>query len=162
MKLDVAMLTHDLTQIPDYARKVEIATRIHDIVTKEYGLQSDALIFDDLTFTLATGDAEFRRSAIETIDGIRGIKSALPGVLTSLGRMVGISRPSNASSTSPGVRKPRSDSSVAMVGKTIGSAPRTFSSSASAAVSHTASESSASWMSASCPLGTAAAKKRVS
>src|SRR4029079_9984112 len=66
-------------------RKVEIATRIHDIVTKEYGLQSDALIFDDLTFTLATGDAEFRRSAIETIDGIRGIKSALPGVLTSLG-----------------------------------------------------------------------------
>ena len=67
------------------ARKLEIARRIHDIVCNEYGLPPDALIFDDLTFTLATGDAEFRRSAIETIDGIRLIKQALPGVLTSLG-----------------------------------------------------------------------------
>jgi len=66
-------------------RKVEIARRIHDIVTGEYGLDPSALIFDDLTFTLATGDAEFRRSAIETINGIREIKAALPGVLTSLG-----------------------------------------------------------------------------
>ncbi|MGH7466803.1 MAG: methionine synthase [Longimicrobiales bacterium] len=66
-------------------RKLEIARRITDIVTQEYGLEPDALIFDDLTFTLATGDAEFRRSAIETIDGIRRIKAELPGVLTSLG-----------------------------------------------------------------------------
>src|SRR5688572_16142628 len=66
-------------------RKLEIARRITDIVTKEYGLEPNALIFDDLTFTLATGDAEFRRSAIETIDGIRLIKQELPGVLTSLG-----------------------------------------------------------------------------
>jgi 5-methyltetrahydrofolate--homocysteine methyltransferase len=66
-------------------RKLEVARRIHDIVTGTYGLTSDALIFDDLTFTLATGDAEFRRSAIETIEGIRAIKRELPGVLTSLG-----------------------------------------------------------------------------
>ncbi|HUF49604.1 MAG TPA: homocysteine S-methyltransferase family protein [Longimicrobiales bacterium] len=66
-------------------RKLEIARRIHDIVCGEYGLSSDSLIFDDLTFTLATGDAEFRRSAIETIDGIQLIKQHLPGVLTSLG-----------------------------------------------------------------------------
>ncbi|HEX6557921.1 MAG TPA: homocysteine S-methyltransferase family protein, partial [Longimicrobiales bacterium] len=66
-------------------RKLEVARRIHDIVTGEYGLEPEALIFDDLTFTLATGDAEFRRSAIETIEGIRLIKSELPGVLTSLG-----------------------------------------------------------------------------
>jgi 5-methyltetrahydrofolate--homocysteine methyltransferase len=66
-------------------RKLEIARRIHDIVTERYGLAADALIFDDLTFTLATGDAEFRRSAIETIEGIRRIKNELPGVLTSLG-----------------------------------------------------------------------------
>src|SRR5690606_15016380 len=43
------------------------------------------IIFDDLTFTLATGDAEFRKSAVETIEGIRRIKRELPGVLTSLG-----------------------------------------------------------------------------
>ncbi|HET9327427.1 MAG TPA: methionine synthase, partial [Candidatus Eisenbacteria bacterium] len=66
-------------------RKLEIARRIHDIVTREFGLAPEMLIFDALTFTLATGDAEFLRSGIETIDGIRAIKRELPGVLTSLG-----------------------------------------------------------------------------
>ncbi|TMQ56406.1 MAG: methionine synthase, partial [Candidatus Eisenbacteria bacterium] len=66
-------------------RKLEIARRIHDIVTREYGLAPERLVFDDLTFTLATGDAEFIDSGIETIEGIRRIKRELPGVLTSLG-----------------------------------------------------------------------------
>jgi 5-methyltetrahydrofolate--homocysteine methyltransferase len=66
-------------------RKLEIATRIHHIVVGEYGLPAEALIFDTLTFTLATGDPEFRASARETLDGIRRVKEALPGVLTSLG-----------------------------------------------------------------------------
>jgi 5-methyltetrahydrofolate--homocysteine methyltransferase len=66
-------------------QKLAIATRIHDIVVDEYGLPPGALIFDDLTFTLATGDAEYIDSAVETIEGIRLIKRELPGVLTSLG-----------------------------------------------------------------------------
>ena len=66
-------------------RKLEVARRIHEIVTTEFGLPPGALIFDALTFTLATGDAEFLDSAVETIEGIRVIKAALPGVLTSLG-----------------------------------------------------------------------------
>ena len=66
-------------------RKLEIAQRITQIVTEEYGLPRGALIFDALTFTLATGDAEFLESAVETIEGIRLIKRELPGVLTSLG-----------------------------------------------------------------------------
>jgi len=66
-------------------RKLEVARRIHDIVVGEYGMRPSDLIFDDLTFTLATGEAEFRQSAVETIEGIRRIKSELPGVFTSLG-----------------------------------------------------------------------------
>jgi 5-methyltetrahydrofolate--homocysteine methyltransferase len=66
-------------------RKVEVARRIYDIAVGEYGIPAGALIFDDLTFTLATGEAEFRDSALETIEGIRRIKRDLPGVLTSLG-----------------------------------------------------------------------------
>ncbi len=66
-------------------RKAEVARRIYDIAVGEFGIPPGALIFDDLTFTLATGEAEFRDSAVETIEGIRRIKSELPGVLTSLG-----------------------------------------------------------------------------
>ncbi len=66
-------------------RKLEIAQRIYDIAVDEHGLRPSDLVFDALTFTLATGDAEFANSAIETIEGIRLIKQNLPGVLTSLG-----------------------------------------------------------------------------
>ncbi len=66
-------------------RKLEIATRIRDICCGEHGLDPQALIFDALTFTLTTGDDEWKPSAVETIEGIRLIKRELPGVLTSLG-----------------------------------------------------------------------------
>ena len=66
-------------------RKVEIAQRIVDIACGEHGLDPELLIFDALTFTLTTGDEEWRPSAVETIEGIRRIKAEIPGVKTSLG-----------------------------------------------------------------------------
>ncbi|MEN9564489.1 MAG: hypothetical protein RIR73_2733 [Chloroflexota bacterium] len=66
-------------------RKLEVAQRIYDIAVNDHGLKAEDLVFDDLTFTLATGDTEFVDSAKETIEGIRLIESALPGVMTSLG-----------------------------------------------------------------------------
>jgi 5-methyltetrahydrofolate--homocysteine methyltransferase len=66
-------------------RKLEVARKIHDIAVQEYGLAPGDLIFDALTFTLATGDAEWIESAKETIEGIRLIKRELPGVFTILG-----------------------------------------------------------------------------
>lgn len=66
-------------------RKLEVAKRLFDIAVHDHGLRPEALVFDALTFTLATGDAEFANSAIETIEGIRSIKTELPGVFTSLG-----------------------------------------------------------------------------
>ncbi|HEX7975989.1 MAG TPA: vitamin B12 dependent-methionine synthase activation domain-containing protein [Anaerolineales bacterium] len=65
--------------------KLEVARRIYEIAVNEHGLRPEALVFDTLTFTLATGDPEFANSAIETLDGIRQIKAALPGVMSSLG-----------------------------------------------------------------------------
>jgi 5-methyltetrahydrofolate--homocysteine methyltransferase len=66
-------------------RKLEVAKAIYDIVVGEYGLAPEDLIYDALTFTLATGDAEWIDSAHETIEGIRLIKRELPGVFTILG-----------------------------------------------------------------------------
>ncbi|HSQ33180.1 MAG TPA: dihydropteroate synthase, partial [Gemmatimonadaceae bacterium] len=66
-------------------RKLEVARKIYDVVVGEYGLRPGDLIYDDLTFTLATGDQEWVDSAVETIEGIRLIKRELPGVFTSLG-----------------------------------------------------------------------------
>ncbi len=66
-------------------RKLDIARRIYTLAVEEHGLSPADLVFDALTFTLATGDPEFSHSAVETLEGIRAIKIALPGVLASLG-----------------------------------------------------------------------------
>jgi len=65
--------------------KLDIAKRIYDLVVHRHGMHSHDLIFDALTFTLGSGDEEFRRAAIETIDAIGRIKRELPGVQTILG-----------------------------------------------------------------------------
>src|SRR5687767_3891900 len=66
-------------------KKLEVAKRIYDIAVNDHGLKPEDLVYDALTFTLATGDQEFIDSAIETIEGIRLIKQNLPGVMASLG-----------------------------------------------------------------------------
>jgi len=81
----IALTIDEVGMAKTAERKVEIAKRIREIACEEHGLDPEALIFDALTFTLTTGDEEWRPSAVETIEGIRRIKSELPGVKTSLG-----------------------------------------------------------------------------
>jgi 5-methyltetrahydrofolate--homocysteine methyltransferase len=81
----VALTIDEIGMAKTAARKLDIARKIYDIAINEYGLSPEDLIFDTLTFTLATGDPEMANSAIETIAGIKQIKAGLPGVLTSLG-----------------------------------------------------------------------------
>jgi 5-methyltetrahydrofolate--homocysteine methyltransferase len=65
--------------------KLAAARQIHDLAVSRYGLLPSDLIFDPLALTLATGIEESRRDGIETIEGIRRIKTELPGVFTVLG-----------------------------------------------------------------------------
>ena len=82
----VMILTIDESGMAKTAdRKLEVARRIYAIAVEEHGLRPGDLIFDALTFTLATGDPEFADAGAATIEGIRQIKAALPGVFTSLG-----------------------------------------------------------------------------
>ncbi len=81
----IALTIDEVGMAKTAERKVEIAQRIHQYVCEEHGMDPELLIFDLLTFTLTTGDEEWRPSAVATIEGIRALKQALPEVQTSLG-----------------------------------------------------------------------------
>jgi 5-methyltetrahydrofolate--homocysteine methyltransferase len=81
----IALTIDEVGMAKTAERKLEIAERLVQLCCEEHGLDRDALIFDCLTFTLTTGDPEWRPSAKATIDGIRLVKERLPGVQTSLG-----------------------------------------------------------------------------
>ena len=81
----IALTIDEVGMAKTAERKVEIAQRIHDLACGEHGLDPELLIFDALTFTLTTGEEEWRPSAVATIEGIKRIKAEIPGVKTSLG-----------------------------------------------------------------------------
>ena len=66
-------------------RKLEIAERSHKLLTEKYGIHAENIIFDPLVFPCATGDENYIGGAVETIEGIRLIKKAIPYVRTVLG-----------------------------------------------------------------------------
>ncbi len=81
----IALTIDEVGMAKTAERKLEVAKRIVELACDEHGLDREALIFDALTFTLTTGDDEWKPSAVETIEGIKAIKAELPGVKTSLG-----------------------------------------------------------------------------
>ncbi len=81
----IALTIDEVGMAKTAERKLEIAQRLKQLCCDEHGLDPETLIFDCLTFTLTTGDEEWRPSAVETIEGIRRIKTEIPGVKTSLG-----------------------------------------------------------------------------
>ncbi|MGH7815473.1 MAG: methionine synthase [Candidatus Binataceae bacterium] len=66
-------------------RKLQIAQRSCKLLTEKYGLESEDIIFDPLVFPAGTGDKNYAGSGVETIEGIRLIKAALPRCKTILG-----------------------------------------------------------------------------
>ncbi|MGI9098711.1 MAG: homocysteine S-methyltransferase family protein [Solirubrobacteraceae bacterium] len=81
----IALTIDEIGMAKTAERKLEIARRLKELCCDEHGLEPESLIFDCLTFTLTTGDEEWRPSAIATIEGIRSIKEHIPLVKTSLG-----------------------------------------------------------------------------
>ncbi len=66
-------------------RKLAVAERSYQLLTESYGLEPEDIIFDPLVFPVGTGDRNYIGSAVETIEGIRLIKAALPRCKTLLG-----------------------------------------------------------------------------
>ncbi len=66
-------------------RKLAVAERSVDLLTRKYGIPAEDIILDALVFPCATGDENYIGGAIETIEGVRLIKERLPEVKTILG-----------------------------------------------------------------------------
>ena len=67
------------------ARKLAIAERSYKLLTEQYGVEPEDIIFDALVFPVGTGDQNYIGSGVETIEGIRLIKEKLPRCKTILG-----------------------------------------------------------------------------
>lgn len=67
------------------ADKLRIARRIYRLCVEDWKLRPEDLLFDVLTFTIATGNDDDRRLGLETLEGIRRVREELPGVGLLLG-----------------------------------------------------------------------------
>ena len=81
----VALTIHKGGMAMKAPEKVATAQEILAMACGEFGLRPQDLLFDALTFTIGAGDETLRDSAIQTLEGIRSIKAALPGVGCVLG-----------------------------------------------------------------------------
>ncbi len=66
-------------------RKLEVARRSHRILTEEWGIPAEDIIFDPLVFPCATGDEDYEGTAIATLDAVEAITEAFPRCTTVLG-----------------------------------------------------------------------------
>ncbi|MDP8906502.1 MAG: dihydropteroate synthase, partial [Thermoproteota archaeon] len=80
----ISMCIGPLGMAKTSSEKLQVAKLLYD-KSIGYGLKPWQLIFDVLTFTLATGEKEYSDSAINTLNGIKIVKEHYPNALTTLG-----------------------------------------------------------------------------
>ena len=83
----IALTIDEVGMAKTAERKVEIAQRIRDLCCEEHGLDPQLLIFDCLTFTLTTGDEEWRPSARRDDRGDQSDQGADPAREDLAGRL---------------------------------------------------------------------------
>jgi 5-methyltetrahydrofolate--homocysteine methyltransferase len=65
--------------------KLRIAKRLYDFAVNQHGLAPSDLLFDPLTFTICTGNADDRLLGVHTLDAIEAISKELPECQIILG-----------------------------------------------------------------------------
>jgi 5-methyltetrahydrofolate--homocysteine methyltransferase len=81
----IALTIDEEGQARTVEKKVEIAERLIDDLTVNYGIREEDILVDCLTFTICTGQEESRGDGIATIEAIRELKRRHPDVQTTLG-----------------------------------------------------------------------------
>ncbi|MBM3506737.1 MAG: methionine synthase [Alphaproteobacteria bacterium] len=66
-------------------KKLEVAMRLYDFAVNQHGLPPHDLLFDPLTFTICTGNADDRKLGLETLEGIERIAQEMPQCQIILG-----------------------------------------------------------------------------
>jgi 5-methyltetrahydrofolate--homocysteine methyltransferase len=81
----VALTIDEEGQARTAEKKAAIADRLIRTLVDQWGMRESDILIDCLTFTLATGQEESRGDGVETIEGIRQIRTAHPDVQMVLG-----------------------------------------------------------------------------
>ncbi len=81
----IALTIDEAGMAKDVERKLAVAHRLHDFAVGRYGLEPSDLMFDPLTFTICTGNADDRKLGLATLDAIERIAKELPQCQIILG-----------------------------------------------------------------------------
>ncbi|MFW3426226.1 methionine synthase [Aliarcobacter butzleri] len=81
----VCLVIDEIGMAKSKERKLEVAERIFDLCVNRHGFDPADLVFDMLTFTIGSGDDEYRTAGIETLEAIREFEIRHPEVGTTLG-----------------------------------------------------------------------------
>ncbi len=74
----IVMLFDELGQADSTPRRIEIATRAYEVLTKQVGFPPQDIIFDPNIFPVATGMEEHRKNALSYFEATKWIKENLP------------------------------------------------------------------------------------
>ncbi|MDF3074941.1 MAG: methionine synthase [Alphaproteobacteria bacterium] len=81
----IALTIDEEGMAKDADAKLRIAKRLYDFAVNKHGLDPSDLLFDPLTFTIATGNEDDRKLGLWTLEGIERIAKELPECQIILG-----------------------------------------------------------------------------
>ena len=81
----VCLVIDEIGMAKSVERKLEVAERIYDLCVNRHGFDPADLVFDMLTFTIGSGDDEYRTAGIDTLEAIKEFQIRHPEVGTTLG-----------------------------------------------------------------------------
>src|ERR1700736_3139434 len=81
----IALTIDETGMAKEVEHKLAVARRLHDFACGKYGLPPSDLLFDPLTFTICTGNADDRKLGLNTLEAIDRISRDMPECQIILG-----------------------------------------------------------------------------
>src|SRR3954449_9224936 len=81
----IALTIDETGMAKEIEHKLAVAERLYDFACNKHGLPPSDLLFDPLTFTIATGNEDDRKLGLNTLDAIQRIAEGMPECQIILG-----------------------------------------------------------------------------